>query len=192
MSAESSRTRIKIPFDFFLAELPLWRLVVSRPDPSGYMYISFFVHHRVCNGTSGVAFHHSFWDALLQTSVLQASSVLHAPQLDLLPTLEQAHSVPLSPFYIIGEVIKSLRKHKDPECWTGAPISSSPNITCIRLAFLSNSQIAVINQLCRENGVTFTALLTVLIARSLSKCRSEFRHFAMSFRRFTGTSPASP
>lgn len=182
-----------------LEQLPLWRLVVSRLDAAGHFYVCFFVHHGICDGTSGVAFHHTFLDALDALLKAPASarepdpqtlSLLPVPQLQLLPSLEQAHSLPLSPRYVIGEVIKSL-SHDDPQRWTGRPVTPSPNTTCLRLCFLANSQMTAINQLCRQHGVTFTALLTVQIARVLAKCIPNYPRFkcqvAMSFRRFTGT-----
>ena len=179
---------------FECGDLPLWRLVVSRPV-NELMYVSFFVHHGICDGTSGVAFHHAFLKALndaLETFNIQGphDTLIAVPKLDLLPSLEQAHSLPVSLWYVIGELIKSW-KEPDRNIWTAAPISPTPNITCLRLAFLRNSQITAIQQRCREFGVTFTALLTVLIAHALVKCLPHVSRFncqtAMSFRRFTGT-----
>jgi hypothetical protein len=52
--------------------------------------------------------------------------------------------------------------------------------------------MTLINQTCHTAGVSFTALLTVLVARSLAKCIPDYSRFnctiAMSFRRFTNTS----
>ena len=179
---------------FECGDLPLWRLIVSRPV-NEFMYVSFFFHHGICDGTSGVAFHHAFLNALndaLETLDVHESqdTLIAVPRLELLPSLEQAHALPVSPWYVIGELIKSWRE-TGRKFWTGAPIFPTPNITCLRLAFLRNSQITAITQRCRDSGVTFTALLTVLIARILAKCLPHVSRFncqtAMSFRRFTGT-----
>jgi hypothetical protein len=52
--------------------------------------------------------------------------------------------------------------------------------------------MTLINQTCHGAGVSFTALLTVLVAHSLAKCIPDYPRFncttAMSFRRFTNTS----
>jgi hypothetical protein len=172
--------------------LPLWRIVVSRPAHDS-MYVCFFVHHGICDGTSGLAFHRTFQATLndvLSNPPVSASSLVDVPVQDMIPPVE-AFPLPISLCFMGREFIQALRGHDDPKCWRGAPVFATPNHTCLRLLTLTNAQMTLINQTCHGAGVSFTALLTVLVARSLAKCIPDYPRFncttAMSFRRFTNT-----
>jgi len=183
---------------FSWGELPLWRVVVTPEDEenSQRIEVGFFIHHAVGDGKSGFAFHLDFLDALnAQSSVEEEGNpgtMVQVPKLDLVPSIEEAHSLPLSYWFIASQIIKLiLPKSKDKEHWTGAPIRSERNITHLRLLYLPSSILNSLLQQCRQHNVTLTALLTLTIARALAKVFTNYTRFscscAMSFRRFTGT-----
>jgi Alcohol acetyltransferase len=182
---------------FTWGELPLWRVVVIIPEDEGNegIEVAFFIHHAVGDGKSGFAFHLDFRDALNVESSTEGDNpgnIVQVPKLDLVPSLEEAHSLPLSYWFIATQFIKSiLPKSKDERHWTGAPIRSEKNITNLRLLYLPSSILGSLLEKCRQHDVTLTALLTVTIARVLAKVYHDYNRFnctcAMSFRRFTGT-----
>src|SRR5277367_1352068 len=174
---------------------PLWRLVVLSPPKGGdSILVGFFVHHAICDGRSGVAFHIDFLKAL-QSPVLLSKrfpSVIDVPKLPLLPPLEEIHPLPLSAYFIATQIIKSiLPARKDDLCWTGGLIRTEPDTTSLRILFLRSEIVNRLSRLCRSHGVTITALLTIMIARVLSRNFPTYERFtsitAMSFRRFTDT-----
>ena len=184
---------------FSWGELPLWRVVVITPEDeesSKRIEVGFFIHHGVGDGKSGFAFHLDFLEALnAQSSVEEENNpgtVVQVPKLDLVPSIEEAHPLPLSYWFIASQIIKLiLPKSKDKEHWTGALIRSERNITHLRLLYLPSSILNSLLQKCRQHNVTLTALLTVNIARALAKVFTNYTRFscscALSFRRFTGT-----
>jgi Alcohol acetyltransferase len=185
------------PFDH-LGELPLWRVVVFQHPERGeskpkFLDMGFFFHHGVGDGGSGVAFHLELLDILNTLQNVDYETTIAVPTLDMLPSIEEAHQLPLSIYFILSQIAKSFLPHGDDKlCWTGSPISYEPNIAHLRTLFLPYFLVDSILQLCRDNGVTVTALISVLIARALATNYPEYERFssttAMSFRRFTGTS----
>lgn len=185
---------------FTWGDLPLWRVVVISPEDEGKegIEVAFFVHHAVGDGRSGFAFHLDFFDALNNLAANENDSqnkslnLVKVPKLDLLPPLEEAHPLPLSYWFIATQIIKSiLPGSKARQHWTATPIRSERNITNLRLLYLPSSILNVLLQQCRQHKVTFTALLTVTIARVLARIYTGYTRFscscAMSFRKFTGT-----
>jgi hypothetical protein len=187
-----------------LGERPLWRIVViEQPESSSNetgtwvctIDVAFFVHHGISDGMSSIAFHLGFLDALnrppIEKDIPQlADPIVVPPRLVLLPPIE-AHSLPLSPFFIASTVFKSrLSNGADKLLWTGPPIRAENNTTHLRTLFLSAPVVDSLLRLTRENGVTLTSLLSVIIARLLATTYPEYQRFssttAMSFRRFTG------
>lgn len=182
-----------------LGELPLWRITVfswprKETSETGDIDVAFFFHHGLCDGMSGVAFHIAFLEALinLTTTNERHPAIVKVPKLDMLPSIEAAHDLPLSIPFIICEVVKAfILDQSDEKCWTGSPVRFEPNITCFRTLYLPLHFVDTLSQLCRSHGVTITSLLTILIARALAKTFPHYPRFcsqtAMSFRRFTGT-----
>jgi hypothetical protein len=194
----------RIPFEN-VGDLPLWRvvLITRRTSPSNHQLtagsttvdVGFFWHHGIGDGGSGIAFHLEFLDALNgignDTPVL-SDAIVVPPKVDLLPSIEERHPLPLSIFFLFRQLFKMiLPKRVDNLLWTGPPLRSEKNITHLRTLFLPDSVVQILVRLCRENNVTITALIVVVIARILATTYRDYRHFtcktAMSFRRFTKT-----
>lgn len=190
----------QIPFER-LDELPLWRLVViehrtiSSSANTTMIDIGFFWHHGIGDGSTGVAFHLEFLDAInniLKIAPTPVKDIIVPPKLDLLPCIEEAHPLPMSKFYVGKQILNALLPTRvDKLLWTGPPIRSEKNITHLRTLTYPAAIVDSLVRLCRENQVTLTSLLVVIIARLLAKIYSDYEHFkcktAISFRRFTGT-----
>ena len=179
-----------------LGDLPLWRVVVvysSSEDVVHHLHIGFFSHHGMCDGVSGMAFHIAFLDALTNLSTAKKyPSIIDVPKLDMLPPIEEAHRLPLSIFFILSQILKSIWPSRpDKLRWTGQPICSEHNVTRLRTLFLPSDVVESLSNLCRQHNVTITSLLTVTIARVLAETFPKYTRFtnttAMSFRRFTST-----
>jgi hypothetical protein len=185
-----------------LGELPLWRMVVisqGKGEVNGEILVGFFFHHAIGDGGSGFAFHMDLLDAFNTPTAgaidnTETSYIVKVPKLDMLPPLEGAHELPLGWFFITSQVLKSilLPAFPDPSFWSGPPIRSDKNITHIRTFSLPSETLDPVLQQCREHNVTFTSLISLLIARILATTYPDYTRFrsvqAMSFRRFTGTS----
>jgi hypothetical protein len=189
----------RLPLTGVGSELPLWRVIVmdqGRREEKREIVVGFFFHHAIGDGRSGFAFHMDLSDAFnnLNSTSLDSNVIVKVPKLEMLPSLEEAHPLPLGWLFIASEIIKSiLPSFLNSSFWSGPPIRSENNITHIRTISLPSKTINPILQLCRANNVTFTALLSLLIARILGTTYPESTRFrsvqAMSFRRFTETSP---
>ena len=197
----------RLPFEE-LGDLPLWFVVLIQhrtTSSSGQstsetqtVDVGFFWHHGFGDGVSGLAFHLDFLDALNDLSKneiapLPVETIVIPPKLDLLPSIEEAHTLPLSIFFLIKQVFKLiLPRATDKFLWTGNPLCSEKNITNLRTLFLPADSLMALLSICRENNVTFTSLLIVVIARVLATVYPGFGRFrcktAITFRRFTGTS----
>ena len=197
----------QVPFER-LGELPLWRLSVIRRHTGSEIQeiahdkitleVGFFWHHGIADGGSGIAFHMEFLNALnkliIENCTLPTSidSIVIVPKLDLLPSIEEAHPLPLSLFFIAKQILKViLPTVPDKRLWTGPPIRSENNRTRLHTLFFPFPIVDALVRRCRENNVTLTALVIVIIARVLAKFYPDYKRFkgktAMSFRRFTGT-----
>jgi hypothetical protein len=158
--------------------------------------VGFFWHHGIGDGGCGIAFHLDFLDALnnfeIENDVLPVSfeRIIIPVKHDLLPSIEEAHPLPLSTFFLLGQLFKSFLPRSNL-LWTGPPLRSENNITHLRTLFLPAPVVEALLRLCRENNVTLTPLLIVVIATVLATIYPNYRRFngktAMSFRRFTGT-----
>ena len=164
--------------------------------------VGFFYSHAIGDGLSGAAFHLDFLDALNALGSETASSktvqepVIEIPKLELLPSLENAGHFPLSIKFIGWEVIKEfIIGDKDPKRWTGPPVMFSPETppkTRMITIFLDSTISAKISARCRNNKVTITPMLTVLLARHVATAYPKYSRFlgtiAIQLRRFTGVS----
>jgi hypothetical protein len=201
-----------------LRELPLWRVVVAEHQSnvagspvSGDLAnsindtvfdVGFFYNHAIGDGLSGAAFHLGFLDALNALRAETASSplppepVIEVPKLELLPNLEDAAHFPLSIMFIGWEVIKEfILGDKDSKRWTGPSVMFSPETppkTRMITIFLDSTISAKISARCRNNKVTVTPLLAVLLARHIAAAYPKYSRFlgtiAIQLRRFTGVS----
>jgi hypothetical protein len=207
-STETSRSIIEkahqMPFER-LDELPLWRLVVIEHTSTSSsdiramsttktIDIGFFWHHGIADGSTGIAFHLGFLDALntIEGDIPPIETIVVPPKLNLLPPIEEAHPLPLSNFFVATQILKALLpKAVDKLLWTGPPIRSERNITHLRTLIFPAAIVDSLLCICRENNVTITSLLVVVIARLLAINYPDYQHFrcktAISFRRFAGT-----
>ena len=205
----------QLPFDH-MGELPLWRVVlVGRPPQElaspidqrndeavieeSVFDVGFFYHHGIGDGKSGAAFHMDFLNtlnALTGTDPfvnIPNEGIVETPKLDLLPSLEEAHVWPLSMTFIARQVLKEFILPENRFLWTGPPVQFSPHHlpkTRLQTLFFDSQTVVRLTQRCRQNSVTLTPLLSVIIARILAS-----RHpnqvcltgtIALSLRRFTG------
>ena len=199
-----------------MGELPLWRVVVvgrppqeltslidQRKDEAGgeetIFKVGFFYHHAIGDGKSGAAFHMDFLDTLNALAGadpvigISADAVIEPPKLDLLPSVEGARSWPLSTMFIVSRAFKELVLPDNPSLWTGPPVQFSPDRlpkTRLLTLFVDSQTVARLTHRCRQNGVTITPLLSVVIARLLARRHPTEGVFtgtiALSLRRFTG------
>jgi hypothetical protein len=199
-----------------MGELPLWRVVVVGRPPQeltslidqrkdeargeeSVFEVGFFYHHAIGDGKSGPAFHMDFLDILNAlagtdpvTSVL-TDGVIAPPKLDLLPSVEEARTWPLSMVFIAGRILKEFVLPKNPLLWIGPPVQFSPDRlpkTRLLTLFVDSETVSRLTHRCRQNGVTITPLLGVVIARLLARRHPTEGIFtgtiALSLRRFTG------
>lgn len=88
----------------------------------------------------------------------------------LLPSLESALPLPLSPLYllsaILASVLPSLFARRSATLWTAAPILP-PTRTLFRSFALSRSTSAQLATMCRANNVSVTATILPLVATAL-------------------------
>lgn len=196
----------QIPFED-LGQLPLWRVVLVEHETTSSndktiagtktIDVGFFWHHGIGDGGSGVAFHLEILDALNDLAIkndvpLSADAIVIPPKRDLLPSIEEAQPLRLSTFFLIKQIFKLIFPSKPDELlWTGPPLRAEKNITHLRTLFLPVSIVDVLLRRCRENNVTLTSLLIVVIARVLATIYPSHKRFtcktAISLRRFTGT-----
>jgi hypothetical protein len=205
----------QLPFDR-MGDLPLWRVIVvlrppqdltspidQRKDDAGteesVFEVGFFYHHAIGDGKSGAAFHMDFLNtlnALAGTDTLsniEAEGVIVPPNLDLLPSLEEARAWPLSMMFIARQIFKEYVLPDNPLLWTGPTVQFSPEHlpkTRLLTLFVDSQTVARLTQWCRQNGVTITPLLSVVIARLLASRRPTkgllAGTIAISLRRLTG------
>lgn len=148
---------------------PFWRLCVlmdvAHPH---YVTAAFVFHHAIGDGTSGMAFHRTFHQALSQAvstaSDLDVTSIIQSPSAPLLPSVEALHPMPVSIFHVLTVLFKEkVWSSRDPGLWTGSKISV-PLDNRVRHFALSPSNSLGFVDACRANGTTVTAALQTLVA----------------------------
>lgn len=178
-----------------LPYLPLWRVIVvhSQNNPTA-IDVGFFRHHAIGDGKSGFAFHMDLLELLndFKLTTDEIDPIVKVPQLPLLPSIEEAHSLPVSLLFSLRRLIDSVWPWRDKLLWTGPPIYVEPNTTHLRFLDISGDLMNIILKRCREEKVTFTSLFAILVARIVAINYPDYERFssnvAMSFRRFTNTS----
>jgi Alcohol acetyltransferase len=194
----------QVPFKFALP-LPAWRVVVADNgranntieamtkgvlDPSK-IYVGFFFHHGLFDGSSGASFHSQFlnaWNHIHEkNAIFETSPLIDIPILNPPPPLESIHPLPASKYFITKNVVRVLMP-TTCAAWTGPPITADKNRTCLRTIFLNSNNVEALLRMCRQHQVTMSALLHVMIARTLAACYPEHDKFnctaAVDFRRF--------
>ncbi|KIW74267.1 hypothetical protein Z517_12207 [Fonsecaea pedrosoi CBS 271.37] len=165
-------TQHSVPYE---APNPFWRLFVltSSARPSEFT-ASFFYHHALGDGISGIAFHRTFHSALCQVlSNLEidppSTSVITSPSTPLLPSLESAHPLPISTWHILTVLFKHKiwSPSRDPGLWTGSKCITPLGRTGARHLALSASSTTALKNICRKNGTTISGALQTLVAGAL-------------------------
>ncbi len=125
-------------------EIPAWRIRIGIQesdlhitDSSAISFIlAFYGHHAIVDGKSCGAFHTTFLESLklllTNPSCITTSPLIHPPpDLQLLPSLEEATPLPISIRFAIKQIVKAfIHNPLDPQNWSGPPIPSSlPTVT---------------------------------------------------------------
>ncbi|KAK1141775.1 Alcohol acetyltransferase [Aspergillus melleus] len=159
----------------FEPPLPYWRLCVLTHEKDERRFTAAFIfHHALSDGESGKAFHRTFLRALqgLETLGIRdgTTGIVKTPEMPLLPTLEQAHPLPLSWWFIATTLFKAKvwSPARNPGLWTGGRIASSLE-TDVRHFAVSGASSSAFRDVCRKNGTTVTGALQTIVARSLFK-----------------------
>ncbi|KAL2435032.1 putative alcohol acetyltransferase crmB [Exophiala dermatitidis] len=168
----------------FQAPNPFWRLCILTTSTQPHQFTAAFVfHHAIGDGTSGLAFHRTFHEALSQAASAdpnldkqETNSVIPSPSIPLLPNIEALHPMPVSLLYVLSilfrEKIWSARR--DPGLWTGSKIHTPLKTRVRHLAFSASNTRGFIDA-CRAHDTTVTAALQTLIAGVL------FSHLPSNF-----------
>jgi hypothetical protein len=156
-----------------------WRLGILLDTEDARQFTAAFVyHHAIGDGTSGKAFHHTFLRALgTVDSSEQTKAIIKPPSIPLLPHIELIHSMSLSFPYLAKKLFHAKIFSRRPSgLWTGSKILG-PSQTRLRLVPFSKLLVSTARARCRIEGTTITALLQVIVARSI------FAHIPAHFTR---------
>jgi hypothetical protein len=155
---------------------PFWRLIVQRSSSDTTKFTATWMwHHALADGASALLFHESFLTGLNSAaSESDAGPIVTTPTADLLPPLEELHSMPISwSFFfgvILGSVLPSIFAKRPAKLWTGSPIPGD-NTTIPRPRYrtlvLSAETTKNMAQVSRAEKVSVTATLQCLLAASL-------------------------
>ncbi|KIW22442.1 uncharacterized protein PV07_12327 [Cladophialophora immunda] len=153
---------------------PFWRVYIltSSVHPSHFT-VSFFYHHAIGDGNSGMAFHRTFHTALSQSlsippSDLSSTSIILSPSTPLLPSLESLHPLPVSTWHLLTILFKhKIWSSRDPGLWTGFKCTTPLGRPGARHLAFSASATTAFKNICRENDTTITGALQTLIAGAL-------------------------
>jgi hypothetical protein len=192
------------------SELPLWRVIVAvkKADLSPVKIssqanlkftLAFLSHHVVADGISAAAFHTTFVEALNRLisdpSSLKTDCIVEVPKQNLVPSLEEGTSLPLTFFFLLAMIFRTYFYNTvDPLSWTSSPISlqmpTAPPAVKMKSFSLSPTQVEALVQRCREQKTTVTSAINVLIARQLGVMYPDYKHFSsnmpISLRKFSG------
>src|SRR5690242_9308150 len=131
-----------------LGELPFWRLIIVKDTQEVREFTACFIYyHGIGDGAAGLVFHRSFRDALdiVQAKIkdfIDVSTVVEvSPDIQLLPTLEEAHPLPLNPS-------PKAYKRDGVREWVGNSIQV-PSTTLYRSLYLSKHSTTKFLQRCK-------------------------------------------
>ncbi|KZT73093.1 hypothetical protein DAEQUDRAFT_506574 [Daedalea quercina L-15889] len=148
----------------FDASRPLWRVLVLR---DGTVVFSF--HHAIADGQSGLAFHQTLLEAinsLDQVSIPPAAVVSAPSEVTLLPPIEKAADLGVSPFTILRYIVKMLVPASWTSgywAWTGYPCPQEAKLTTrMRLMYHTPEAAHRILQVCRAHNTSLTPLIHTL------------------------------
>ncbi|CRG89499.1 hypothetical protein PISL3812_06535 [Talaromyces islandicus] len=173
--------------------LPPWKVVVI-PFSKTRCFISFSFSHSLADGTSGLAFHNTFINALQQQEFgfqnQAKDTVIYTPKKPTLsPPFDTAQNLPISWSFLLAPLLSTFlpsslgfRSHIDPitsKTWTGSPIFHSPETFKTNVRVLSIDAVAVDRALkaCRANGVKLTGLIHQFIVAALFKSLPESENY---------------
>lgn len=151
-------------------ELPYWRLIILSPPRDVSSFFACFVfHHAIGDGQSGLAFHRSFHEALLAVDMDpmrpdEPQTVAKPPVTPLIPSLEQMHPLPLSFWFILSALWKSIFPGKNEKLWTGRAIDFAFQTRRIHNIVIPADRTSALITASRAHRVSLTATVTSLLA----------------------------
>ncbi|PNP84200.1 hypothetical protein FNYG_02888 [Fusarium nygamai] len=177
---------------------PAWKLVVvkhtsnCKSGPSLRLDTSFFAHHAIADGLSGVAFHASLMSNLKLATPMLAEWPVELNEVQFPPpTIEQGVDCLSCNCTVCTTPDKS-----DEPVWGGGPISTAPTVNYesrVRIVTIPPAPFSGLLRKCKQANVTVTGLLHAIISSSLNNFIKEdvpgFRAVTpFSARRHTGAS----
>lgn len=160
-----------------LGQLPVWLVLVVEPekhDPVRGVDVVFIFHHAIGDGAAGQAFHMALLKALDSppaSESLQVPHIVTPPALPLLGSLEALVPLPISYALLLRTLWTQVwfPRRRPPTFWSGTPIHlpSDGLKTTFRTIIFTPQTLAYLLSACRAEKTTITALLQVLIAKSL-------------------------
>ncbi|KAH8701625.1 alcohol acetyltransferase [Talaromyces proteolyticus] len=163
---------------------PLWKLcILIDPSLGNTFTASFIYHHVIGDGSSGKAFHTTFAQALEQ--ILQERPqktfqpydskigrrkrrFITPPSSPLLPNLEELMNLPLCASFLIKTFLKAKFCRNSPHLWVGTRKEiCGPLLNRVQHLALSDTITKALRKACSANETSVTALLEILISRSI-------------------------
>lgn len=188
----------EFPFD-----IPPWKIVVM-PLSSTRCFIAFAYSHTIGDGPSGVAFHHTFLEALEENPNVSPSAlqIITVPSSQLPVQVDTPERLPISWSFLLMPILNhllpqfirnilSLRpagSNVDENTWTGSLIPKDAKGTHSKLKLLEIKAPLLARALAasRENNTRLTGVFHQLITRALSKSVTDPR-----FTNFVAQTPVN-
>lgn len=166
-------------------EVPPWRVFVVPLSPSGSAgrqrsraLLIYNYSHSHGDGLSGLAFHHSFLQALRKPETGPHSAVIVTGENPLPPAPER---LPISWSYLLAVIAKELlpwlprllfwKAAQAGPVWTGRPVfidDANDIQSGVKLILIDNDKLQLALKGCKERKVKLTGLLHLVIVRSLT------------------------
>ncbi|KAH9838356.1 alcohol acetyltransferase [Rhodofomes roseus] len=172
---------------------PLWRLLVLRDGT-----VAFSFHHVIGDGQSGMAFHQTLLAVLNEIDEAPPShpALVSGPsEITLLPPIEHAADLYVSPFRLIREIIKQFLPISWTSAywaWTGYPTIPEAKLGCnLRLLYHKPEAAHRVLRVCRAHNTTLTGLIHTLATLIISELLAEDPSVADRYTSISTTIPVS-
>jgi hypothetical protein len=156
----------------FTGPLPPWRVVVlplSPRDGKPRCFITFAISHSIGDGGAGLAFHHTFLEALRQSTRTDDDLDIVVPSRQLPEPFDTPERLPVSPEYMRSLMTSSV---VGAGTWTGSKVFLDEQEglhTKIRLLEIDSELVEAALHASRSHDTKLTPTLHQLIVRALSK-----------------------